>query len=518
MICLLPLCTQLPLNVTLHNGVAPASIASLSTGLLLRLSVACYLGVPLADVILTAVTTTVGGVTDVVIEAGAGVNLQTGDCSQLDSDASASTPTVNVSAHGRRRTLDTSAATTTAFLDVRACRDASSSTGFSAKLQAQLLGLIASANASSAVLRPFLDAAARDSGVARGSLEPVIAVGSPSASAPTMAAQAAPTATGAGPSSAALVAAIAVSAVLLIVALCAFCLCIALRRRKRRRERERAKIPLESAAAAGSVGGVNPLHRSRKPFLIEVERDAVAPVPDALLLPDAVMLPWKRNPAFEQGLPTSQATPSNDGAGKSFPGTPRQTFLPRRAAGPASAAVGGPRPTDPFLGVNPLRGASRATMRVQQSPRPSLSMSAEDVRGLSPLRVAAGGATSPHGSPVLAAFAAENPLRKRAATPHSPLVSRGEVKVQLRSGSVVSDASTSRVFVAGGPVRSGLEIAGVNPLLLERAAAGSHDRYGSPAKSPAPALQSLPLSAIEGFSLDNPLRSGRTLAMALPLT
>ena len=352
-----------------------------------------------------------------------------------------------------------------------------------------------------------MDAAARDSGVARGSLQPVVVVGSPSASALTTAAQAAPTATSAGPSSAALVAAITVSAVLLMVALCVFCLCIALRRRKHRREQERAKISLESAAA----GGVNPLHRSRKPFPIAVERDAVAPVPDALLLPDAVMLPWKRNPAFEQGLPTSQATLSGDGAGRGFPGTPRQTFPPRRAAGPASAAVGGPRTTDPFLGVNPLRGASRATMRLQVSPRPALSMPAEDIRSLSPLRVASGGATSSQGSSVLAAFAAENPLRKRAATPYSPLVSRGEVKVQLRSGSVVSNASTPRASVAGVPVpvRSGLEIAGVNPLLLERSA--SLDRYGSPAKSPAPALQSLPFSAFEGFSLDNPLPSGRTL-------
>ena len=524
---------QIILNVTLSGGVAPSAIAAPSAGLLLRLSVACYLGMSPADVVLTAVTTTAPNVAGVALAPDAPVNTRSGNCSQVQSAGAA---------RRRQRRLD-AAATTTAYLALQTCRDASSPTGASAALGALLAALAASTNVSAAALAPFLNSAAIAAGVSKSSLVPVVAVGPPGASAAAAAPGAASASTAAAPS-AALVASLAVVGILICITLCVLCLCLALRRRKRRREQERAKLALGRPTSSGAtVAGVNPLHSRHKapPLPLAAVEDAAALFPDPVLLPGVAMLPWKGNPAYQpppeeqddeptltmlpwKGNPAFKPAVAETGAARAVSAggaaTPRRAFTPR---GPAAAAAGSAsKHADAFLGFNPLRGphgSPRLHVRASASPAgggapaKSLSTSTEDTRGTSPRRSRPGAAASaaavgsPRKSPAPSLladeFVGENPLRKRAAAaPLSPLTPRGVSRAAQaqRSGSVTSVPATPR--------GAAMEFSGANPLAVVRGASGP-SAAGSPGAKAggAPQTPRTGTGTPDSFSLDNPLHA-----------
>lgn len=453
---------QVFLNVTLSGGILPSTIASPSVGLLLRLSVACYLGVSPAAVAFTAVTTTAPGVVGLDLATNDAVNLQPGDCSAVRAPLRTRL----------QRQLDSStAATTTAFLAVHACREASTSAGDLSALGALLASLVASTNSSSAALSPFLDAVARDSGISRTALAPIVAVGLAGSSANS--APAANSATSGNSPASVLAVSLSVVGLLLLIALCIVCLCFALRRRKRQREEARKKLPICPPA----LHGVNPMHpvdNCRQAVSLLATVDPVASEPDLLLTPGAVMLPWKGNPAFK---PASETTARR----RAPPMPPRHSFTLR---GPASAGRdGGFSQVDPFLGTNPLRSpmSYRPQGRPAAPPDPSHSSSAEDARAGSTLRRgrdAVPGLPPPLQPPTPAhvdtgAFVGENPLRKRgAAAPLSPLSSRGDATVpQLRIGSIanVKSSPLDALRVAPG---GAVEFTGENPL--RRTGLGGH--------------------------------------------
>ena len=438
---------QVFLNVTLSGGVLPSTIASPSVGLLLRLSVACFLGVSPAAVALTAVTTTAPGVVGLDLAANDAVNSQPGDCSAARAPLRTRL----------QRQLDTStAATTTAYLAVHACREAGMSAGDPSALGALLASLVASTNSSSAALSPFLDAVARDSGISRTALSPIVAVGLAGSSANSVPA-ANPT-SGNAPASA-LAVALSVVGLLLLIVLCMVCLCLALRRRKRQREEARKRLPMDPPAAHG-VNPVHPVDSRRRAVAFLATADPVAAEPDLLLAPGAAMLPWKGNPAFK---PASETTARR----KAQPMPPRHSFTLR---GPASAVRdGGFSQVDPFLGTNPLRsplGYRPQGRPAAPPPDPSHSSSAEDARAGSTLRRgrdAVPGLPPPPQPPAPAhvdtgAFMGENPLRKRgAAAPLSPLSSRREATVGVAPGSAAKFSGenpirrTGLVGHGGGP-------------------------------------------------------------------
>lgn len=169
------------MNVTLvGSAVSPATIVALDTGLLLRLSVACYLGVPLQVVELTTVSSTTAGVQDVVLAADAAVNVEPGDCAQVGArsgDQSTSTSMSPTSLGLRRLGPSANTTATTACLVVHVCGSGISSSSVSAVLTARLSSLSATSNSS--WVSVFIGAAARGAGVPAAALVPVVSVGTP---------------------------------------------------------------------------------------------------------------------------------------------------------------------------------------------------------------------------------------------------------------------------------------------------------------------------------------------------
>jgi hypothetical protein len=69
---------QVPIQITLFGGITPAAIATPDIGVLLRQSLACYLRVPLASVVIKSVASNATGVvsSSIQFEQDAPVNIQ----------------------------------------------------------------------------------------------------------------------------------------------------------------------------------------------------------------------------------------------------------------------------------------------------------------------------------------------------------------------------------------------------------------------------------------------------------
>ena len=78
---------QVPVVISLSGGVAPAALGAPAVGVLLRLSLACYLQLPLAAVLLVGAASTDPAVPTLALGPGDPANTQTGFCAQVTAAA-----------------------------------------------------------------------------------------------------------------------------------------------------------------------------------------------------------------------------------------------------------------------------------------------------------------------------------------------------------------------------------------------------------------------------------------------
>lgn len=121
--CTPTLYAQVPIAVVLYGGVPPSTVVLPSIAVLLRLSLACYLQVPLAAMLITDVTTTDSSAQQLVLGPEDPANTQTGFCALVSGGSSSS---LDAQLSGRRLQASGSptmlnTATTTVSLVVVTC-------------------------------------------------------------------------------------------------------------------------------------------------------------------------------------------------------------------------------------------------------------------------------------------------------------------------------------------------------------------------------------------------------------
>lgn len=213
---------QLGLNVTISGAVTPTVVVA--NGLALRLSLSCYLGVPLDSVTLTEVTTTAQGVAGLTLAPDSVPNALTGNCS----DSSVEAPSSSSSSPDNT--------TTTAFVTIRCCRG-SGAWGVDPQI-GDLFSNLSSPSTAGRVLAPFVSAVASSAGLASSALLPTVGLGS--AAPPAMSPPASPPASGAAtagtaPFPTAAVAGASVGGLVLLLCCCLLLGCVILRRRKQQK-------------------------------------------------------------------------------------------------------------------------------------------------------------------------------------------------------------------------------------------------------------------------------------------
>lgn len=249
--------------------MTPAAVLVPSVGVYARLSLACYLGIPLSDVVVTSVA---NGSVAVVVAAGDPVNtqVQSAGCAALSASralrplpaiAALTGSSEDGAGHGRSLAAAEGSLTTVTLVSrVGAC---AVSVSGSAVLSAPLSALIASLGSTASVgsnssagtvtvtprLGSFLSAAAGAAGVPPAAVSASTSVGAPR---PVAAAPAPTAASDGGGSAFPLVAVVAAVAAVLLLALVVAAVIIFKRRRKQQPEKPRA-------CGAGNVVGENPM-------------------------------------------------------------------------------------------------------------------------------------------------------------------------------------------------------------------------------------------------------------------
>ena len=303
------------MTLALSGGVTPAAVLVPSVGVYARLSLACYLGIPLTDVAMTSVA---NGSVAVVVAAGDPVNtqVQSAGCAALSASRALRPlpPIVTLTSaseeggarHGRSLAATDGSLTTVMLVSrVEAC--AVSVTG-SAVLSAPLSALIASLGSNASVgsnstagtvtvaprLGSFLSAAAGAAGVPPAAVSASSSVGAPR---PVAAAPAPTAASDGGGSAFPLVALVAAVAAVLLLALVVAAVVIFKRRRTQQPVEARASDAGEvagenpmllGAAEAGSARGRRaatdgPRHERRSVKTTFGQRQAAVPAPDGVM-------------------------------------------------------------------------------------------------------------------------------------------------------------------------------------------------------------------------------------------
>jgi hypothetical protein len=462
--------------------VLPSTIASTTSGVLLRLSFACYLNVSSSDVLLTSVTSSAVDIDSASIAYDAPVNApSSANCTAVV----LSEATQNVST-----SPPASAVKTTVALVVRACDEARAS-GVAARL-----AVLAAAhpNASWAVFGAFLNDVAHGAGLSSGSLSAVVAVGPSSAVRSAVGRE--PASSGLanleGPNIG-LVLGVSIGAALAVL-LCCFVAFFCMRRRPQPKQAS-AAAPVES----GVVSGMNPMHAHLKGHATpsrltgdaatsaavrasaapsSTPATSVDPIRPAVLVPPSIdLLPWRQNHLFRSASDVDKTL----GASPTSIGSSRRVYSPRVALAPAAKPAASPVLSgdlhvvaDSFRAANPLRSARASRQGPGESP--SRASRSPLVKPSSPLKspaVASSALTSSH----------DNPLRMSRGSGSSPSVVTASPFFKARSGGASPMQRRPRDFtMTSSPLRS----------QLSPSSPGSEPRAGHP----------------DAFELDsNPLRS-----------
>lgn len=265
-----------PVTLMLKGGVTTSAVTDPAIGVLVRLGLACYLGIPLSDVTITGIA---NGSAAVVVASDATVNKQSGSCSSLSARVRALRPSDGSSggnAAAWPRELETAGASVTnvtLVAVVGACAlSADGTPGLSAQLSALVAGLpgapvFANASATGAALQlgSFLSAAATASGLPREAVSVTASVGSPwAAGSASGGAGSSPTGGGSPVPVATIVATVVV---LVVVALAALAVFVLLRRRHTGPADNVVACNASPGLAgdAGFVSGINPMRAARRP-------------------------------------------------------------------------------------------------------------------------------------------------------------------------------------------------------------------------------------------------------------
>lgn len=267
-----PSCTDMvvPITVQLRGGVTSAAVSEPSVGSLLRLSLACYLGLPAARVAIVSIT---GGAQELDVGAADPVNSVDGSCSAspmpsprpqqralrpVEVEPSSDRARVDLS---RARDLGQSGELTTVTLVALAAACATDTDQASKPaLAAQLVGLLATLPNATAttggvtLLGAFLAAAADASGVSNMTVTASASAGTPSLA---RLASKDPTAQGSTFPMVPVVAAAGGALLLLLLAL----LLLTLRRKERSNARAQMRASGSMKSWPGQVGvTTNPMH------------------------------------------------------------------------------------------------------------------------------------------------------------------------------------------------------------------------------------------------------------------
>lgn len=299
--------------------------------MLVRLGLACYLGIPVANVAITGVA---NGAVAVVVALDDAVNTAMGVCSLLSSSAAARS---DVAARLRRMLGAAvpvgSVTNVTLFAVVGACTAAADGTpGLSVQLSSLIAGLSNASAGAAPLLVAFLSAAANASGLPPGAVSAIATVGYPrAASSPSDGSSGSV----AGGSSAVEIAIGVTVAVLTVVALVALAAVVFLRRRNDPTNIAVSTTPGSDLRVGDAVfiSGVNPMRSAR---VVEPCRSSTDPLS-----------------TNTQATGSFEANRARRGSVRSVLGDPRST----------SSSLGAP------LGVqdNPMHGAGSGAVQTVQA-------------------------------------------------------------------------------------------------------------------------------------------------------
>ena len=412
---------QVPVAVVVSGGVSPAVAALPAVGVLLRLTIACYLQLPLTSVLITGAVSTDPASVPVLVAPSDTVNSQPGFCEQLTTAGSGGSgrralPVLRVEPP---RHLQPAASTrTTVSLAVLSCVGPDSDGGVPASLQARLDSLAGGGGNASAtrppgstpaatpppqsIFRPFASAAAAASSLSASDVTvaaPAVGRATPRATpSPPVASGAfgaASASTGSGVSVAVVGAAAAGGAALFTLAIALFF--VYARRRRwcpgQQRRPLKAEAPRDGPGSVPSglpVAGVS----SDDSILVGVNRmygsagalgDVNAPSESEAAVAGfkAARIAAASANAAAPGVLLGGGTRST---GTGSPALSRRTVVVKTVFGPLSS-----KDADTIGAVNPLRSGSRRdlgrrpTARESESPRPASALGEES--GAASIRV-----------------------------------------------------------------------------------------------------------------------------------
>ena len=179
---------QTIVSVPLRGGVSPVVVTQPAVGVLLRLSIACYLGIPLAAVVVTGATSSDAMASAVSLGVVDAVNVANGLCADVATNSSrrelAEHVQLQSQSHQARRRHLGAEVVTTIWVSVAACNAATNgSYAFTPQLAAALAGLgggnpaggaspapASTTQSSPSFLSTFLASAAAAAGVPRTSV------------------------------------------------------------------------------------------------------------------------------------------------------------------------------------------------------------------------------------------------------------------------------------------------------------------------------------------------------------
>lgn len=262
---------QVPINISLYGGVTPAAVVEPSVGALLRLVVACSLGVPLADVTLTSVAS---ASTSLSCSPSDPVNLPaSGQCSPGSSSTQTSTLAMAPSPSTGRAAPSSSLTVVSVLVTACGVVNAAAAVSVVSSSLAQCLAVwgkatdIAGSLGGSPLFGSFLLATAAASGVPPSAVTVAsTGVGPAALAAPSAAAGGASNKNGGGSATGLSPAALGgmATALGLVAILLLVCACwMLLRKRKADRKAQRDRLPVDSNVPPQSASGVNPMHSIR---------------------------------------------------------------------------------------------------------------------------------------------------------------------------------------------------------------------------------------------------------------
>lgn len=531
----------MPVSVSLSGVITPAAVESPAVGALLRLSLACFLGVPLEVVLVTGAASAAAQLT---VPADAPVNTQVaGTCASLGRRRLAASERLRAGTPGLLRALDASsagaAATTNVSLSVHVLACSAAADGSAALSPAVLARLSALAGGGGSqstgpALGSFITAAAGASGVSAAGVTTALSAGTPAAASPSPAPgrSGAAAAAGSGSSSSSgpspvILGAAGGGGLLLCCALAVCVVCCVIRKRKQRRAEARAGAgltqhdpqPAKTSAFAGSnpmapregaPGGTGP-----PPVSTGASTPQQRPPRSGSEAPGAFShsSPLHRvKRTFHQAKPADAADDGASDAGGG--GSPamrnspllvlgslrslRPSLLDLEAAAHAAGSDADASPRSLRSSERVLAGDARAGGGAQGSPQLSARrLAATRHGGQSPLHRSAGGAQAAdaaRGVALDAALGAANPMGRAPPSQQSQTT-----KVLLPRGPQQKYARASDASAAPGPAAAAsldAALAAPNPM--------KHQSANAAATGAAPAAAA---SLDSALAAPNPMKS-----------